>query len=660
MTTTPSTGEAGPAAPGVTTLGQGLPDEAEIARWANALFSALPGLEAASQVPTSPGPDGGAAAAARSATNGPLAAPSLSAGGLGLSPPGIPEQSVGLNSIPLEGYLGAGLPGAGLPPLGVSGIGPVGPLAAPSLSGWGASPTQPTSPQHPEGFAYPDDGGLPRLESAPEHQDLSPSATSATDLYVLSEAQARKQGAPAPGSDWLTARADLLPGAEDLTLIVGDIPVSWVEPRPSTGIPDLEQPPALAAGGHPAFDVQAVRRDFPILAEKIHGRPLIWFDNGATTQKPQAVIDRLAYFYAHENSNIHRAAHTLAARATDAYENARKTVARFLGAGSGDEIVFVRGATEAINLVAQAWGRQNIGEGDEIIVSHLEHHANIVPWQQLATEKGAKIKVIPVDDTGQVLLSEYERLLSDKTKIVAVTQVSNALGTVVPIEAIIARAHSVGAKTLIDGAQSVAHVRVNVQALDADFFVFSGHKIFAPTGIGVLFGKREILEGMQPWQGGGNMIADVTFEKTIYAPPPARFEAGTGNLADAVGLGAALDYLDRIGLENIARHEHDLLEYATRGLLTVPGLRIIGTAAEKVSVLSFLLEGFEPSEVGAALDRYGIAVRSGHHCAQPILRRFGLEGTVRASLALYNTFEEADCLVSALHQIAATRGRPQI
>ncbi|HVY33459.1 MAG TPA: family 2A encapsulin nanocompartment cargo protein cysteine desulfurase, partial [Caulobacteraceae bacterium] len=648
MTTSPSTGEAELASPGVSPTGQGLPEEAEIARWANALFSALPGLEGASEAPTMAGADGGAAAAARSVTNGPLAAPSLSAGGLGLSPSGIPEQSLALNAIPLEGYLGGGLPGAGLPPLGVSGIGPVGPLAAPSLSGWGASPTQPSPPKNPDGFAYPGDGGLPRLGSTPEHQVVSPTATSGTDLYVLTEAQGRKHGAPASGSDWLTARADLLPGAEDLTLVIGDIPESRIEPRPSTGAPDFEQAPALAAGGHPAFDVQAVRRDFPILAEKIHGRPLIWFDNGATTQKPQAVIDRLAYFYAHENSNIHRAAHTLAAHATDAYENARKTVARFLGAGSPDEIVFVRGATEAINLVAQAWGRQHIGEGDEIIVSHLEHHANIVPWQQLAAEKGAKIKVIPVDDSGQVLLSEYERLLSDKTKIVAVTQVSNALGTVVPIEAIIARAHAAGAKTLIDGAQSVAHARVNVQALDADFFVFSGHKIFAPTGIGVLFGKREILEAMQPWQGGGNMIADVTFEKTIYAPPPARFEAGTGNLADAVGLGAALDYLERIGLENIARHEHDLLEYATRGLLTVPGLRIIGTAAEKVSVLSFLLEGFEPSEVGAALDRYGIAVRSGHHCAQPILRRFGLEGTVRASLALYNTFEEADCLVSAL------------
>jgi cysteine desulfurase/selenocysteine lyase len=332
-------------------------------------------------------------------------------------------------------------------------------------------------------------------------------------------------------------------------------------------------------------------------------------------------------------------------------------VARFLGASSADEIVFVRGATEAINLVAQAWGRQNVREGDEIIVSHLEHHANIVPWQQLAAEKGAHLKVIPVDDSGQVILSEYERLLSDRTRIVAVTQVSNALGTVVPVEAIIAAAHAAGARVLIDGAQSVAHARVDVQALDADFFVFSGHKIFAPTGIGVLYGKRDILNATPPWQGGGNMIADVTFEKTVYQAAPARFEAGTGNLADAVGLGAALDYLDRIGLENIARHEHDLLAYATAGLRTVPGLRIIGTAAEKVSVLSFLLDGFQPEEVGSALDQYGIAVRAGHHCAQPILRRFGLEGTVRASLALYNTREEVDCLVSALRQIAASRGR---
>ncbi|MCK9261453.1 MAG: cysteine desulfurase, partial [Azoarcus sp.] len=410
--------------------------------------------------------------------------------------------------------------------------------------------------------------------------------------------------------------------------------------------------PTVAPAAHPPFDVNAVRRDFPILQERVNGKQLIWFDNAATTHKPQAVIDRLAYFYQHENSNIHRAAHELAARATDAYEGARDKVARFLGASSSVEIIFVRGATEGINLIAKTWGWQNVGEGDEIIVSHLEHHANIVPWQQLASAKGAKLRVIPVDDSGQVLLDEYRKLLNDRTKIVSVTQVSNALGTVVPVREIVAMAHRVGAVALVDGAQSVSHMRVDVQALDADFFVFSGHKVFAPTGIGVVYGKRDILENMPPWQGGGNMIADVTFEKTIYHGPPTRFEAGTGNIADAVGLGAAIDYVERIGMENIARYEHDLLVYATHGLLNVPGLTLVGTARDKASVLSFVLKGYKPEEVGTALNEEGIAVRSGHHCAQPILRRFGHEATVRPSLAFYNTCEEVDTLVAVLHRLA--------
>jgi len=400
-----------------------------------------------------------------------------------------------------------------------------------------------------------------------------------------------------------------------------------------------------------------VRRDFPILQERVNGRQLIWFDNAATTQKPQAVIDRLAYFYQHENSNIHRAAHELAARATDAYEGARNKVARFLGASSAEEIVFVRGTTEGINLIAKTWGWQNVGEGDEIVVSHLEHHANIVPWQQLAAAKGAKLKVIPVDDSGQVLLDEYRKLLSDRTKIVSVTQVSNALGTVVPVKEIVELAHRAGALAVVDGAQSVSHMRVNVQAIDADFFVFSGHKIFGPTGIGAVYGKRAILEDMPPWQGGGNMIADVTFEKTVYHGAPTRFEAGTGNIADAVGLGAALDYVERIGLENIARYEHDLLVYATRGLSSVPGLTLIGTARDKASVLSFVLDGYRPDEVGKALNEEGIAVRSGHHCAQPILRRFGQEATVRPSLAFYNTCDEVDTLVAVLQRLAHGKGR---
>ena len=414
---------------------------------------------------------------------------------------------------------------------------------------------------------------------------------------------------------------------------------------------------ALGFDPHPPFDVRLVRRDFPILSERVNGKPLVWLDNAATTQKPQAVLDRLTHFYRHENSNIHRAAHELAARATDAYEGARKTVARFIGAGSEKDIVFVRGATEAINLVAKSWGKKNIHRGDEIIVSHLEHHANIVPWQQLIAETGAKLRVIPVDDSGQILLNEYAKLLCEKTKLVSVTQVSNALGTVTPIEQIVDMGHRAGACVLIDGAQSVPHLRVNMQALGADFFVFSGHKIFGPTGIGVLYGRPEVLESMPPWEGGGNMIADVTFEKTVFQHPPNRFEAGTGNIADAVGLGAALDYVNRLGLETIANYEHSLLEYATPRMLAVRGLRMIGTATNKASVLSFVLDGYRTEEVGAALNQEGIAVRSGHHCAQPILRRFGVEATVRPSLAFYNTREEIDLLVSVLHRLAANRGR---
>jgi cysteine desulfurase/selenocysteine lyase len=365
-----------------------------------------------------------------------------------------------------------------------------------------------------------------------------------------------------------------------------------------------------------------------------------------------AVIDRLSYFYAHENSNIHRAAHELAARATDAYEKARETVRRFIGASSAEEIIFVRGTTEAINLVAKSWGAKHIGAGDEIIVSHLEHHANIVPWQQLAGEKGAKIRVIPVDDSGQVLLEEYQRLLNDKTKIVAVTQVSNALGTVVPVKQIVDLAHRAGACALVDGAQSVSHMRVDVQAIDAEFFVFSGHKIFGPTGIGVVYGKRAVLQDMPPWQGGGNMIQDVSFERTVYHAPPTRFEAGTGNIADAVGLGAALEYVERIGIENIGRYEHALLEYATAQIRPIPGLRPVGTARDKASVLSLVLDGYSTDEVGQALNEEGIAVRAGHHCAQPILRRFGLETTVRPSLAFYNTCEEVDRMVAVLRRLA--------
>lgn len=409
---------------------------------------------------------------------------------------------------------------------------------------------------------------------------------------------------------------------------------------------------SLPASAHPAFDVHAVRRDFPILNERVKGRQLVWFDNAATTQKPQVVIDRISYFYQHENSNIHRAAHALAARATDAYEDARETVRRFINAPSVNNVIFVRGTTEAINLVAKTWGKKHLGAGDEIVVSHLEHHANIVPWQQLCQETGAVLKVIPVDDSGQILLEEYQKLLTAKTKLVSFTQVSNALGTVTPAQEMIAMAHRAGAKVLLDGAQSVSHMRTDVQTLDADFFVFSGHKVFGPTGIGALYGKTDVLQDMPAWQGGGNMIQDVTFEKTVYHAAPAKFEAGTGNIADAVGLGAALKYVERLGIENIAAYEHALLEYATAAMCQIPNLRLIGTAKHKASVLSFALKGYQSEEVGAALNEEGIAVRSGHHCAQPILRRFGVETTVRPSLAFYNTYEEIDRMIAVLQRLA--------
>jgi len=407
-----------------------------------------------------------------------------------------------------------------------------------------------------------------------------------------------------------------------------------------------------ASSGTRTFDAASIRNDFPILQEKVHGRRLIWLDNGATTQKPQAVIDRLSAFYAHENSNVHRGAHTLAARATDAYEAARDKVRRFVGASSPNEIVFVRGTTEGINLVAQAWGRRNVKAGDEIVITWLEHHSNIVPWQQLCLETGARLRVAPVDDNGDILLDQYEKLLGPRTRIVALSQVSNALGTVTPAREMIAAAHRHGALALVDGAQSVAHRRTDVQALDADFFVLSGHKMFAPTGIGALYGKEAILNTTPPWQGGGSMIADVTFERTTYQSAPARFEAGTGNIADAAGLGAAIDYLDGIGLESIALHEHELLEQTVAGLRAIPGLRLVGSPRERAGVVSFVLDGVRTEDVGKALDREGIAVRSGHHCAQPILRRFGLESTVRPSFALYNTAEDVEALLAAVRRIA--------
>lgn len=403
------------------------------------------------------------------------------------------------------------------------------------------------------------------------------------------------------------------------------------------------------------FNAELIKKDFPILRETVNGKPLVWFDNAATTQKPQSVIDRVAYFYEHENSNIHRAAHELAARASDAYEAAREKVKTFLNASSVNEIVFVRGATEGINLVAQSWGDHNLVAGDEIIVSNLEHHANIVPWKRLADKKGLKLRVIPVDDDGQILLDEYAKLLNSKTRLVAFTQVSNALGTVTPAKKIVEMAHANGAKVLIDGAQSVSHMKVDVEDLNPDWLVFSGHKLFGPTGIGALYGKEELLNDMQPYQSGGNMIQDVTFEEIKYHKAPNRFEAGTGNIADAIGLGAAIDYVTKLGINEIGQYEHYLLEYATKLLKEIPGVRLIGTAKDKASVLSFNLQGYSNDQVGQALNKEGVAVRTGHHCAQPILRRMGVETTVRPSLAFYNTTQDVDTFIKTLWELKKVR-----
>jgi cysteine desulfurase/selenocysteine lyase len=408
---------------------------------------------------------------------------------------------------------------------------------------------------------------------------------------------------------------------------------------------------AFLTAASPPADVQTIRRDFPALNQRVHGRRLVWMDNAATTQKPQSVIDALSRFYACDNSNIHRGAHTLAARATDAYEQARQKVQNFLGASSPKEIVFVRGTTEGVNLVAQSYGGKFLQPGDEIVLSVLEHHANIVPWQMVAKEKGAVLRIIPVTDNGEIMLEAYEALLGPRTKLVALTHASNSLGTILPVEEMTRAARRYGARVLIDGAQSVSHMPVNMQQIDCDFFVFSGHKIFAPTGVGVVYAREELLEIMPPWQGGGNMIRNVTFEETTYNEPPAKFEAGTPSIADAVGLGVALDYVNRLGLANTGKYEQDLLQYATEQLSRINGLRLIGTAREKVAVISFVLKDRQTEEVGRALDLEGIAVRAGHHCAQPSLRRFGLESTVRPSFSFYNTFDEIDRLVDAVKRI---------
>nr|WP_229417478.1 family 2A encapsulin nanocompartment cargo protein cysteine desulfurase [Massilia sp. Root418] len=593
-------------------------DPAVLARLATEFFAAPPFAPRGVQAPANIAPAGS-----------PLASPA----GFGPGVPGTPipqGQFPGTNLIPASptqvlslanrapALAPAAPAGNGVPDKVFSALPAYEPRAGGAVLGVPAVPGVPGVPGGPDAHGAP--APSPAPAPLPSASPFAPPAASSSPQYYFVDAVVLPNGYVTPA-----------------------------KPAPHDGAP-LE-----GSGRQAPFDVHAVRRDFPILQERINGRQLVWFDNAATTHKPQSVIDRISYFYEHENSNIHRAAHTLAARATDAYEGARERVRRFLNAPEVNEVIFVRGTTEAINLVAKSWGAQNVGEGDEIIVSHLEHHANIVPWQQLAAAKGARLRVIPVDDSGQVLLDEYRKLLNERTRLVAVTQVSNALGTITPVKEIVELARRAGARTLVDGAQSVSHLRVDVQDLGADFFVFSGHKLFGPTGIGVLWGKRAVLEDMPPWQGGGNMIADVTFDKTVFQPIPNKFEAGTGNIADAVGLGAAIDYINKIGIENIARYENDLLVYGTQQLAAIKGVRLIGTARDKASVMSFVLEGYSTEEVGKALNEEGIAVRTGHHCAQPILRRFGVETTVRPSLAFYNTYDEIDRLVTVVRRLAGQR-----
>src|SRR5437867_1179247 len=401
-----------------------------------------------------------------------------------------------------------------------------------------------------------------------------------------------------------------------------------------------------------AYDLERIRRDFPILHRTIRGgKKLVYLDNAATTQKPQAVIDRIVRYYTEENSNVHRGVHYLSEVATAAYESARTTVRRFINARDEKEIVFTRGTTESINLVASSWGRPNLRPGDEVLITAIEHHSNIVPWQLLCEEKNAILRVVPVNDAGELILDEFAKLLTPRTKIVAFGHASNALGTINPIKRMIAMAHANGSIVVVDGAQGVPHLTVDVQDLDCDFYAFSGHKVYGPTGIGVLYGKQALLDAMPPYQGGGDMILSVSFEKTTYNALPYKFEAGTPNIAGVIGLASALDYVSSIGLKNIAAHEQDLLHYATSRLNEIDGLRIIGTAAEKASVISFTLEGVHPHDIGTILDQEGIAVRTGHHCAQPLMMRFNVPATGRASFGLYNSREEADALIAGLHKV---------
>ena len=524
---------------------------------------------------------------------------------------------------PAELPVGPGVPSLGSTD-GPSALPPVHPSAqpaAPKLDSSDKTPSGAHAPESGDSYAF----GEPRCNGSYRPENNRPDTKTANTNSVLGFAQPESLETP----DFYFLRGGNASGKTPAAC--------QSYPKNATPIPK--------------FDIDGVRRDFPALHQNVNGHPLIWLDNAATTHKPQAVIDATSQFYSRDNSNIHRAAHALSTRSTELFEAGREKVRKFLGAADAKEIVFVRGTTEAINLVAQSYGRKNIGTGDEIIISELEHHANIVSWQLLAEQTGAVVRVIPINDRGELILEEFVKLLGGKTKFVSVAHVSNSLGTINPVEQIIALAHARGVPVLVDGAQSTPHLPVNVTALDADFYVFSGHKVFAPTGIGALYGKAPLLEAMPPWQGGGHMIQDVRFEKTRYQHAPEKFEAGTPDIAGVVGLGAAIDYLFKVGIPGIAAYEHALLEYATQSLATIPGLRPIGTAANKASVLSFVIPGVPNDSIARHLDKNGIAVRAGHHCAQPAIRHFGLESSVRPSLAFYNTREEVDALVRALRSL---------
>lgn len=559
----------------------------------------------------------------------------------GLPPASVPRETVGspapsaLPTIPSgetdDDSLAGGYPRASAP---------VHPSVHPVLTPAGPEPTAPAPAKQPPSGAHDPAGGDTHAFGEPRCNGsvFGPSHAGPVDKPAGGPSPSLHP-APAPEAG-LPTRA-VAPSPEFYFLRVQDHAAQPALPglRPDSG-------PSLSS-----FDIEAIRRDFPALHQRVNGKPLVWLDNAATTHKPQSVIDATSRFYSRDNSNIHRAAHALSTRATELFENGREKVRQFLGAADAKEIVLVRGTTEAINLVAQSHGRKNIGAGDEILLTRLEHHANIVPWQLLAQQTGAVLRVAPINDRGELILEEFAKLLNPRTKIVSVTHVSNALGTVNPVEQIIRMAHARGVPVLVDGAQSTPHLPINVQALDADFYVFSGHKVFGPTGIGALYGKAALLEAMPPWQGGGHMIQDVTFEKTVFRNAPEKFEAGTPDIAGVVGLGAAIDYLFKVGIPAIAAYEHSLLEYATHALQSVRDLRPIGTASNKASVLSFVIPGIPNDTIARHLDQQGIAVRAGHHCAQPAQRHFGLETTVRPSLAFYNNHADVDALVEALHRL---------